>query len=153
MIEQEPVAEAEPPPDDSPPSPDEPPADLGTALVGDGPNSFGLTSGGGNRSGNRQIGARAGASRWGWYAAKVQNTIRQALANHATTRNATLSIQVRIWVDANGRVTRSQLINSTGDPSMDSTLRNQILTGLLLTDPPPANMPMPINLRITARKP
>lgn len=153
MIEQEPIAEEEPPPDDTPPSPDEPPADLGTGLVGDGPNSFGLTAGGGNRGGKRQIGARAGASRWGWYAAKVQSTIRQALSNHPATRNATLSIQVRIWADANGRVTRAQLANSTGVPSIDSALRNEILTGLILTDPPPADMPMPINLRITARKP
>lgn len=154
MIEQEPVAADEAPPDDSPPESDEPPADLGTGLVGDGPNSFGLTAGGGNRGGGgRQIGARAGGSRWGWYAARVQNSITQALSKHSATRNATLSIQVRIWADRNGRVTRAQLTSTSGDRTLDEIIRNQILTGLVLTDPPPDDMPMPINLRITARKP
>ena len=32
-------------------------------------------------------------------------------------------------------------------------IRNQVLTGLQLPQAPPADMPMPINLRITARKP
>lgn len=154
MIEQEPVAADELPPDDSPAAPDEPAVDLGTGLVGDGPNSFGLTAGGGNRGGGtRQIGARAGGSRWGWYASRVQNSITQALANHSATRNAALSIQVRIWADRNGRVTRAELTNTSGDRTLDEIIRNQILTGLVLTDPPPDDMPMPINLRITARKP
>jgi TonB family protein len=153
MIEQEPVASDELPPDDSPQGTDEPTADLGTGLIGDGPNSFGLTAGGGARRGSRQIGARAGASRWGWYAARVQNTVSSTLASHPTTRNATLSIQVRIWADRNGRVVRAQLVNSSGDRSLDEVIRNQILNGMMLPDPPPDDMPMPINLRISARKP
>lgn len=153
MIEQDPVAADEPPPDDAP-APDEPSADLGTGLVGDGDNGFGLTPGGGNRGGgNRQIGARAGGSRWGWYASRVQNTITQALGNHSATRNATPSIQVRIWADRNGRVTRAEITNSSGDRTLDEIIRNQILTGIVLSDPPPEDMPMPINLRINARKP
>jgi hypothetical protein len=36
---------------------------------------------------------------------------------------------------------------------MDSVLSGEVLSGLQLTEAPPQDMPMPINLRITARKP
>jgi outer membrane biosynthesis protein TonB len=121
-----------------------------------GPGSAGGTGpaiGGGG--GNRSIGSRsrASASKFGWYAAKVQSSIRDALGRNSTTRSATLSLQVRVWADSNGRITRAQLIGSSGNASVDQAIRNQILTGLQLPQAPPPDMPMPINLRITARKP
>ena len=148
MIEQEPIAEDEPMPDDSAP---EPPSeiDLGPgAAGGTGPAIGGGGGGGGNRIGSR----RGSGSKFGWYAAKVQSSIRDALSRNPVTRSATLSIQVRIWVDANGRVTRAQLVGSSGNPSVDQAIKNQVLNGLLLPQPPPPDLPMPINLRLTARK-
>jgi len=55
-------------------------------------------------------------------------------------------------VDANGRVTRSQLVGTSGNPAVDQAIKNQVLNGLVLPQAPPADLPMPINLRITARK-
>jgi hypothetical protein len=43
-------------------------------------------------------------------------------------------------------------LDSTGDGKLDSALRDEVLQGLQLPEPPPADMPMPINLRLTARK-
>ena len=151
MVEQEPVSEEEPPPDDSPPEPPSP--DIGTGLTGGDGNGFGLTSGGGNGNGRRgSIGGGSG-SKYGWYASKVQSSISSALRGNSSTRNATFTITVKIWADRLGRVTRAELVGTTGQPDLDRTIRSQILTGLQLTDPPPADMPMPINLRMTARQP
>jgi len=151
MVEQEPVAEDEPPPDDSPPEPPSP--DIGTGLTGGDGNGFGLTSGGGNGNGRRgSIGGGSG-SKYGWYASKVQNSISSALRGNTSTRNETFTITVKIWADRLGRVTRAQLVGTTGKPDLDRIIRSQILTGLQLTDAPPADMPMPINLRMTARQP
>ena len=153
-MEQEPVAEEEPPPDESP-APEEPPTDLTTGLTGDGPNSFGL-SGGKPGGGTGRIGGTGGGkkgSRFGWYAGKVQTSIADALRRNPATRNATFSLQVKIWPDANGRITRAQLIGTSGDSAVDQAIRNQALTGLQLPEAPPADMPTPIVLRLTARKP
>ena len=64
-----------------------------------------------------------------------------------------MRMEVRIWADGTGRITRTSLKGSTGDSDLDSTIKNDLLTGLQLTDPPPADMPMPIVMVLSARKP
>jgi len=128
------------------PPPDEPP--LGTGIKGPGGDNFGLGSG----SGNGRIGGGDG-SKWGWYASQVQSRIQQALQQNRKTRTASMSVNVRVWADPNGRISRAQLAGSTGDPALDSTLRDEVLTGLQLPEPPPAGMPAPITLHVTARRP
>jgi outer membrane biosynthesis protein TonB len=64
-----------------------------------------------------------------------------------------MSLQVRIWADATGRVNKAQLVGSTGNAELDNVLRHEVLGGLRLPEPPPSDMPMPINLRISARQP
>jgi periplasmic protein TonB len=46
-----------------------------------------------------------------------------------------------------------QLVSSTGDAELDSIIRDQVLSGLTLREPPPRDMPMPINTRVTERRP
>ena len=146
MVEQEQVPDDEPPPDNSPP--DSPPSDLGSNATGSGP-SIGGGTGGNGRIGT---GRKGGGSKWGYYAAKVQTTIKDALGRNASTRSGSFSLQVRVWADSNGRITRAQLVGSSGNAAVDQSIKNQVLTGLQLPEPPPAGMPMPINMRISARK-
>jgi outer membrane biosynthesis protein TonB len=136
-------------PEEEPPKPpDEPP--IGTNIKGDGTeNSFGLGNAAGEGFGDRA----AKASRFGWYAGQVQSKISEALRNNRRTHAAELSVRARIWPDASGRITRSQLSGSTGDPSLDRAIQDEVLTGLQLREPPPAGMPMPIVLRLTAKRP
>jgi outer membrane biosynthesis protein TonB len=132
---------SEPPKDEAP---------LGTGIKGDGADSYGLS----NRAGNGRIGGTgANGSRWGWYASQVASRIQGAMQRNRKTRSANLSIEVRIWPDGSGRVSRAQLTRSTGDPALDTVLRDEVLSGLQLDQPPPAGMPAPIVLHITARQP
>ena len=146
MVEQEPVAEIE--------TPEEAPANdlqeeaLGTNIAGNGPD-MGLRSGGGAGTRNRIGGSRRGG-KWDSFAVKVQNTIAETLRQKAGTRNASFSMKVRVWADANGRITRALPVEPSGNVSIDQAIRNQV--GLQLPEPPPADMPMPINMRISARK-
>lgn len=152
MVEQTPVAEAEKKPDPSPPKADEPPA-LGTNIRGPGgSDGFGLGSSGNGR-GLGRAGSGGGGSKWGWYAGQVQTRIGEALRNNRKTRSARLSVQVRVWPDQTGRIARAQLVSSTGDSALDAALQNDVLTGLQLQEPPPAGMPTPIVLRLSARRP
>lgn len=145
QIEQPMMKEAE---TKSEPPKEEPP--LGTGIKGNGPDSYGL----GGKPGNGRIGgAAASGSRWGWYANQVATRIQEAMRRNRKTRSANLSVDVRVWPDTTGRVSRAQLARSTGDSDLDNVLRDQVLTGLQLQEAPPVGMPAPIVLHVTARQP
>jgi len=155
MIEQEPVNEMESKPDKT--SKNEPPDSespaLGTSIQGDGPpDGFGLRGGSsffGGGTGNTIN--RGSSSRWGWYANQVQSGISQALQSNNNTRTADFRIVVQIWSDRTGRITRAHIAGSTGNAALDNAITNEVLVGLILQEPPPEGMPMPIVLRLTAR--
>jgi TonB family protein len=152
MIEQTPIEQEEKPEE---PKDEPPPVDLGTNLKGDGPpDGFGMRgSGNGNLLGDRKGAGSGQRSRWGWYAGQVQSRIADALRCNDRTRRVSLNVQVRVWPDATGRITRAQLAGSTGDAGLDAALKNEVLQGLQLQEPPPQGMPLPIVLRLTARRP
>lgn len=150
MVEQVQVDDSEAKPDDNPAPPS---ADLGTSITGGGaPDAFGLS---GNRGGGflGGTGSRGSGSRWGWYASAVQATVSEALRRNARTRDANFRLEVRVWPDLTGRVTRAQLAGTTGDAALDAAIKAEVLTGLQLKEPPPPGMPLPIVMRLTARRP
>ena len=152
-IEPNPADQNEEKPDDSPK--DEPPdSALGTNLKGDGPpDGFGLAHGNGmGRMGGGPGGAGAKA-RWARYGSKVQGRIADALRSHPKLRSASLRVEVKVWPDGEGRITRAALASSTGDPQLDAALTGEVLKGLQLQEPPPEGMPTPIVLRLNARRP
>jgi hypothetical protein len=149
-MEEQPVVEEEAPPE---PEAAEAPPPIGTNIVGDGPpDGFGLGKAkrGSGYGGVRRLGGGGAGSKWGYYAVQVQNSISAAMRRNKKTRSATLAVTARIWADETGRVTRATLSGSSGDPAVDSALRNEVLVGLQLESPPPSGMKMPINLRLTA---
>jgi periplasmic protein TonB len=152
MIEQAPVEEKPP----EPKPVDEPPPTLGTNIKGDGPGSIpGLgTRGDNSRIGGNGTGSGRGGGKWDGFARQVQSRIADAVRNNPKTRAVSIrSLQIRIWVDATGRITRAKLMGSTGDSALDSALQNEVLNGLQLKEPPPPGMPSPIVLRISSRRP
>ena len=151
MVEQTPINEPEAKPE---PKAEAPP-DLGTNIKGDGPSDgFGLNGSNGSGRLGGQANGRGSGSRWGWYAGQVQTRIADALRNNRKTRTASISsLQIRIWPDNTGRVTRAQLVASTGDASVDEAIKSEVLNGLQLQEPPPVGMPTPIVLRMSARRP
>jgi protein TonB len=158
MLEQKRMIEPETKPEhpDEKPKADSkkaPPGPLGVNAKGEGQaDSFGLV---GRSGGNGLLdGGGGGGSRFGWYAAQIQARIEEALRENNRTRSASITgLRVRIWADNTGRVTRAQLIGSSGDPAIDSAIQNEVLTGLQLKQAPPSDMPMPIVLRVTAHRP
>jgi periplasmic protein TonB len=130
------------------PMPGPPPIESNT----EGPGNLrggrgGLIGGGGGGGGG------GGSSKWGWYASIVQAQIEAALRANEKTRHAVMRIQVRLWSDATGRINRVQFVSSSGNSELDAVVRDQILSGLTLREPPPKDMPMPIVTRVTAQSP
>lgn len=113
----------------------------GFNLAGDAGGSALLGGGGG------------GGSRWGWYASMVQEQIAQALRANPRTRHASFNVEISIWANGSGRIDRVRLDSSTGDPSLDKVLEDEVFPRLTLREPPPKDMPMPIVMRNVAQRP
>jgi hypothetical protein len=150
MLVQDPTEIVNTPPV-APIPPEEPPA-LGTNNTGSGPSdSFALGAYKPGGIGNsRTIGGppRKAGTPFGSYAAQVQSRIADAMRKSDRTRLARFSnVQAQIWVDSAGRIERAKVLGSNESPS------DQDLIGLQLTSPSPDDMPMPIVLRLNARKP
>ncbi|MCX6849438.1 MAG: TonB C-terminal domain-containing protein [Verrucomicrobia bacterium] len=146
MIVQEEVKVEEPKAKD--PAPDKPSDELLGTAIGGGDGSLGNSNGGSRMIGGNNDG---GGSKWGWYAGQVQNRVADALRSNPVTKRAGFSNMVKIWSDSTGRITRVKLADSTGDGKVDAAIENEVFNGLVLNEPPPEGMPMPINLRLTAR--
>jgi hypothetical protein len=144
-------------PVDKPPDAPKPaaaPETLGTNLKSDSGEGLAGLGGSGNGGGTFGGLGGGGGSKFGRYASQVQKSVADALRKNNKTKTANMTVQVRIWADsATGRVTRAKLDQSTGDPSLDDAVQNQVLTGLQLQSPPPPDMHMPIVMRLTARRP
>jgi periplasmic protein TonB len=128
----------------------EPPGPLSLDAKAVGPGDlFNL----GGKPGGNPYGGGGGGSRWGWYASIVQSQIEAALRANSRTRNAVMQVRIRLWADGSGHVNRVQLVSSTGDAELDAVLRDDVLGSLMLREPPPKDMPMPMITRVTARRP
>lgn len=93
-----------------------------------------------------------GGTRWGFYSSQLRAAVQEALSRNPKTRHARLHIEVRVWPDADGVLTRVELRGSTGNSVLDELIKNQVLGGLRLS-PPPEGMPTPVTLRIKGSAP
>ena len=134
-------------------APADPTPQVETMIKGPGAGGMVLKSGNGSGIFAQRSAANAEAMRRSAYAGQVKSRIEQALKGNPRTRKAGMTIEVRVWPDSTGRVTRAKLANSTGDKDLDDVIANQILTGIQMSEPPPDGMPTPIIMRITARRP
>jgi periplasmic protein TonB len=128
-----------------------PPGPLSLAEKPVGPGD--LFNLGGNPGGRGLFGGPGGGSRWGWYASIVQQQIEAALRANEHTKNAVYQMQMNLWADSTGRITRVQLTSSSGNAELDNIIRDTVVGTIQLREPPPKDMPMPIVTRVTERQP
>jgi TonB family protein len=132
-------------PDKAPPKPQQPPASPLTAEAGTGANPYGLAVG--NGSGN-MIGGGGGDGKAAYqsYGRIVSADVQAALRRDDKLRFAKFAAELRIWLDASGKVTQVRLMSSSGDAAVDNEVTRS-LSGLALREAPPKDMPQPIRLR------
>ncbi|PPU67279.1 TonB family protein [Xanthomonas pisi] len=138
-------------PDPSPPKPAQaPPGDPLTAAAGPGDNPFGLQAGDGG--GTRIGGGGGGGSPFAAYAASVQRAVQMLLQRDEKTRKGRYRATVAVWLNSDGSIARTRVIASAGTPELDAAIA-QALQNKPLPQPPPADLPQPIQLRIGALAP
>lgn len=117
--------------------------------AGDGPSAFQqgtVASEDLSRVGSGDFGGSAFSS----YAQVVKRRVEQSLARVNGLRGFPYKVEVRVWVSAGGAISRAELVDSSGNPEVDSLLRSSLKDLPNLVEMPPAGMPQPVRLRLTS---
>jgi protein TonB len=132
-------------------SPDPTPEQLGLdADASAGSDSFGLAA----RSGGSDIVGGTGTAIFGRYTSRLASAINDCLSSDEQLRKqGGYSGSVHVWLDADGRITRMTMWQSTGKPEVDALIpQSKGCRSLRIADgPPPIEMPQPVNLKIVSR--
>ncbi len=137
-----PTPEKQPTPTDHPP----PAQNLGLdAKGGAGSDAFGLVG----RPGGQDI-IGEGGSAFTWYAGLLKDEIVNQLGAQPMARSDSYTVVVSVWVGDDGTVQRVEIAKSSGDPQRDQSIQSALARLGRLSQPPPADMPEPITLRIVS---
>jgi len=151
--EPKPMEPLEPPKDDTPPSPAK---DLGDPVTMDsagqaGNDAFGIQAGSGGGMSGTGAGGGLGS---GSYARYVSSLLQQALSRDPRTRQLVFDdIQVDIWLGADGKTTRVQLVRSTGTPESDEAVLGMLRALDRVDEKPPASLRFPMRVSMKGRRP
>jgi periplasmic protein TonB len=134
---------------DAPP----PGADLGVDADGSGSgDGFGLV---GKKGAGDLIGGGGGGNPWRRYDEllneAVSSAFQQALARDKVLKDKNYKVIVKVWIDDSGKVTRTALVDSTGDARADEVLKEALRDMRVLRESPPADMPQPVKIKVTSR--
>jgi protein TonB len=110
-----------------------------TAREGAGPSNYGLQrgDGGGTRIGGTPGGAGNGFAA---YAERARSEIYRATTSNPALQGRFRIPEVRVWVDADGQITRAEVATGSGDRRRDTALE-RALVGLRLSQRPPPGLP------------
>lgn len=82
------------------------------------------------------------------YANGLKGEVQRFLARNKELRQRAYKVELHLWVDTDGQLTRHELIGSSGDDATDELIR-QAMAGLGRTSMvPPQQMPQPIRLSL-----
>ena len=144
----EPEPEPEPTPEEAPEPAGE---DLGVdAEGGAGGDAFGLL---GKKGGAGLLGGGGGSAIL-WYGGQVKRGLEEALQRLLpdTARNTSYTVELKVWVNADGSINRAELADASGKPEIDQAIRVALANlQITLTKPPPETMPQPLKVRIVSR--
>lgn len=109
-----------------------------------------IGSGGGMGSGGSG-GGRAGNATYGQYLAyALQRAVQR---DPATARLAYPQLLLNLWLDEAGRITRVELVRSSGDAKTDETLLATLRAVGHIEERPPAGLTFPARVAMQARRP
>lgn len=91
-------------------------------------------------------------SKFGWYAGVIKSEIQRALERNQTLKNGEYKVVVSVWLKPNGEIERLTVLDSDASPEIVQALKTVLDSLQSIKQAPPAGMPQPVKLRITAKK-
>jgi len=149
----------EPEPEPTPveePTPEEPPSpsdDLADAMQIDGEaqagtDAFNIAAGGGGMAGSGV--GRVGNATYGQY---LSYAFQKRLREEPEIRHLSYRMQVNLWLNEAGQVTRVELLKSSGDPETDEKVIAALRSIQGLDQTPPKSLKLPVKLALQGRRP
>jgi periplasmic protein TonB len=93
-----------------------------------------------------------GGVKFRWYAGLVKSQIERAIERDKKLTQGQYKIVVSVWLKPNGQFERLSVDQSDTTPEIEQGIREALNDLPAMQDSPPENMPMPIRLRISAKK-
>ncbi len=140
---------APPTPDDPKPA-DKPSSDKPLGLDSDGnagSDGFGL---GANKGGQDIAGQGGGGGSGAYYSGLLQRAFFDALSRNRKVLHDEFRVVVKIWLSDDGRVTRADIVNGSGNGEVDQQIQAALMDIQPLRDVPPSSMRQ-IQLRLSNR--
>jgi periplasmic protein TonB len=103
-------------------------------------------SGGGNAG--AMAASRMATTAW---ANAATRSLNEYLQREAQLKNSEYRLQVHLWLHADGRVERFDLLGSSGNPQIDDVLRTALQRFPGTQTPPPQALPQPLRLQLSNR--
>lgn len=149
MPEPEPLEEAPTPAEEEAPTPDTADPVTMDADAQAGTDSFGIQRGsGGGMSGTGGGGAgNASYGRWLGYA------LQQVIARDERARRHAFQLQLEVWLDRDGVITRVELARGSGNAEADAAVLEAVRTHGRLDERPPASLTFPARVLVQGRRP
>lgn len=91
------------------------------------------------------------AREWSSYGTMVRRHLEALTRGEKRLQGHAFQAVVWLWVSADGRDVKFDLVGSSGDAEVDRTLRELLAGAPPLREPPPQDMPQPVRLRVTSR--
>lgn len=133
-------------PDDAPPAPTPGEAVTIDGAAQAGTDAFGIAAG----RGNGMTGTGGGV---GSYASYLAQGFQTALQRDPRTRTLAFDdIRYNVWLDANGKTTRVELIKSSGNPATDEAVL-AVIREFDSNTPPSASQRFPVRITSKSRRP
>jgi protein TonB len=85
------------------------------------------------------------------YAQAATKALNEHLLREKALRQSDFRLSVNLWLQADGRLQRAELLGSTGDPQLDSALRDALQRFPGASAPLPDRMTQPLRLRVSNR--
>lgn len=154
MVETEPTPVEEPTPEEPKPAEEPKAADNNAepmqmnsdAQAGSDAFNIGAGSGGGMSGAG---GGRFGNATYGQY---LGYALQKLVRDNDSTGYLAYQLDVDIWIDREGRVTRAEIRRSSGDTSVDEKVA-AVLRNAVLTQRPTTTTTMPVKVRLNSRRP
>ncbi len=126
-----------------------PPGDLGLDAEGSaGSDGFGLAA---RKGGRGLLGGGGGGDPYAWYGGLIKNDLLDILSDKEELRRKGYTAIVKLWVDADGSISRYELTRGSNDAEIDDLISRLLSKYKKVSEPLPPGMEQPIRLKITSR--